>query len=363
MDKKQLEVINSNPNIIVSGGPGTGKTLLSIHIANLHASNAKKVALVVFTKALRTFIEQNLSKANTNTKVYYEREWDRDPERYYDIIIVDEFQDFSLTDMKKLIDRSNIGVYLFGDTEQKLYKKNLSGEETLNLESLKNLTNFKIVNLTENFRVPIPIFNLIKDIYKHNLYPPKEKGTFYPSQKKYQPKKISRPNKNSELPLIIKLENSIAQMDWIVNFLGSKHNFKNIGILFKQNKTFKERYPIDKSFFEDEYSGVYETCRYLRNKEIDCGYKLESSDNLKFMQNPSINLLTIHSAKGLEFDCVILPFYGFRNSNVNGNLPYIAFSRCSSKLIILYSGIVSDELHLTNAALLEGEIRKKRIWI
>jgi ATP-dependent exoDNAse (exonuclease V) beta subunit len=56
--------------------------------------------------------------------------------------------------------------------------------------------------------------------------------------------------------------------------------------------------------------------------------------------------MTIHSSKGLEFDCVILPFSNYVNEHNevhSYNLPYVALTRSSHQIIITYSGLIADE--------------------
>jgi ATP-dependent exoDNAse (exonuclease V) beta subunit len=94
--------------------------------------------------------------------------------------------------------------------------------------------------------------------------------------------------------------------------------------------------------------GIIYTKEYLESKNINCGYKHYQHDCLDFKREKSINVLTIHSAKGLEFDCVIIPFCNKYNDNNNDNLPYVAYTRSRSKLIITFSFSISSEIKKAN---------------
>jgi len=54
--------------------------------------------------------------------------------------------------------------------------------------------------------------------------------------------------------------------------------------------------------------------------------------------------MAYHSSKGLEFDCVILPFSSFINSRMQQeNLLYVALTISSKQIIITYTGLTSEE--------------------
>ena len=123
--EEQKKVLLSSPNVIVSGCAGSGKTLLACHIA-IQQPSTSHVAIMVFTKSLRTFISNYVDQFDReNITVLYEYEWVNRDFPKFDLIIVDEFQDFSYNDIKNIIYSSKLGVYLFGDSEQRIYLMNL----------------------------------------------------------------------------------------------------------------------------------------------------------------------------------------------------------------------------------------------
>ena len=338
----QDKILQSAPNLIISGCAGSGKTLLACHIAMRHSVD-KKVAILVFTKSLRAFIKDYIdSFGKNNVSVLYEYNWRSSGFSKYDIIIVDEFQDFSVNDISNVISCASQGVYLFGDIEQRLYTKNFQKETTLNFDELIEKTNFDHLKLTENFRISEENKNLIASLYKGNSL---NNSTFSTGAK----------------PKIIHFENVADELNWLKEFLATNTEFKNIGILLKQNDGFMGGYYYRRQFRKDKVYGIWELHKFFKETGLEVSYKYNFDDTLDFSKNININIMTYHSSKGLQFDCVILPFANFVNDN-NGtdNLPYVGLTRATKQIIITYTGLVAEEYSIpVSASTFDGKILSK----
>lgn len=336
---EQEKVLKSEPNLIISGCAGSGKTLLACQIAMSH-SLTKKVVILVYTKSLRTFIQEHINEnGGANISVMYEYEWRSRNFQNFDIIIVDEYQDFSLNDISNIINHASEGVYLFGDIEQKLYTKNFQKEPTLSLEELINITNFNHIKLKNNFRIAKENKNFIKQLYDDSSL---NNSSFSSNSK----------------PRIFCFKNIDDELNWIKNFLQNNSKFKNIGILLKQNDSFKGGYYHRRRLRKDKIYGILELHEFFKKNNIHTSYKYSNYDNLNFSNEFNINIMTYHSAKGLQFDCVILPFSNFVNDN-NGkmNLPYVGLTRAINQIVITYSGLIADEYsNLISTDTFEGRI-------
>lgn len=340
----QMDVLNSPANLIVSGCAGSGKSLLACHMAMRQAKD-KKVALLVFTKALRTFIKDYIAHFDVkNINVHYEYEWREQSHIKHDIIIVDEFQDFSKEDINAVLQRSQMGVYLFGDPHQRLYKTNLNGESTVGLEELKKITGFKIIELTQSFRISNEIRIFINAVYKSA----KLKESLY---------------MNNYLPIVKRFETVEDEIEWIASFLKANQEYKNIGILLKQNNGFKGAYFEQTKLRKDQVYGILDLKDIFKSKGLSVAYKYESDDHLDFSKDSNINILTYHSAKGLQFDCVLLPFSNYVNDSINSeDLTYVGLTRSIGQVIITYSGLICEDYNSQiERKLYNGIIKNKLI--
>jgi len=340
----QSKIFQSTPNLIVSGCAGSGKTLLACHLAIKHAKD-NKVAILVYTKSLRTFVRQYIdSFGDNNISVLYEFQWRSRNFPDFDLIIVDEFQDFSINDISNVISAARKGVYLFGDIQQKLYRKNFQKEPTLNFDELLAKTTFKHINLEDNFRISEENKNFIASLYKKNSL---NNSSFATTLK----------------PKILHFESVLDEMNWLKDFLQNNITFKNIGILLKSNESFIGGYPYRRNFRKEKVFGILELNNFFNENNIPTTFKYKGTDRLDFTKEVNINIMTYHSAKGLQFDCVVLPFSNYINQNRGSdNLPYVGLTRASKQIIITYSGLVADEYSVRiEAGSFEGKVSRKNI--
>lgn len=339
---EQQRVIDSKGSIVVKGAAGTGKTLLVLYLALKFILEEKSVAIIVFTKSLRTYISDffERNKTQDKIKVFYHYEWFRSNSKKFDVILLDEFQDFSFEDIELVIDNVRERILLFGDDEQKLYNKSIFSEKkTTTFIELCKRTKFNNIVLFRNFRIPKQIVSLINSIYRGNsdMFDDVIGSSFKDVVvNSYRKKTINSFVHNSSKAKLYHLNSHIEQLDWLTVFINRNKHHKNIGVLFKQNDTRYNGYFYDKKLKPERIPGIIETFNYLNEKGISVGYKYKDQDCLSFRGEININLMTVHSSKGLEFDCVILPFYSWTNRNHNYDIPYVSFTRCKDELIIWY---------------------------
>ena len=118
-------------------------------------------------------------------------------------------------------------------------------------------------------------------------------------------------------------ESKQEQINKIISII-NKNKYRNVGILVSDNEMVLE---IMNSFTSSKFA-----CEFKHN----AGYNdSRNKDTLNFKtEHPK--LMTYHSAKGLQFETVIIPFYkGARNTDEKKAL-YVAMTRTYRNLYILY---------------------------
>ena len=126
-----------------------------------------------------------------------------------------------------------------------------------------------------------------------------------------------------ELPYLLRFVDEKSQIEAMVNII-EKKKMKNVGILLPNNDCVMS---LIKSFSDIGF---------------DCEYKyktgdVSTEDNLDFRTNKP-KVMTYHSAKGLQFETVILPFYEGAISKNRRKALYVAMTRSYRFLYIMYSG-------------------------
>lgn len=190
-----LDLLSGRRRVGISGGAGTGKTMLAMEKARRLASEGFRVLLTCYNRPLADFLAarsakvQNLTVMNFHTlcfemarkaecpirdlegetppKEYFEKDLPAAlatalecmPDKRFDAIVVDEGQDFSegwWTALQLALSDPDQGIlYVFFDDNQRLYSHGQSIPEDLD-----------VYPLTKNLRNTRPIHNLASAYYK-----------------------------------------------------------------------------------------------------------------------------------------------------------------------------------------------------
>ncbi|MBL0308633.1 MAG: ATP-binding domain-containing protein [Bacteroidetes bacterium] len=315
--------------------------MLAIYLAKeLHEKHEKNISIIVYTKALRTFIKHTLTYLNLpEVNVFYQEEINGYINIKHDYIIIDEAQDFSVQDIINFQENAKKGMFIFADENQRLYDKNSKKETTLTVSLLRQKVNFPTVKLKHNYRISKNIAELIC-----NLYPDSSL-----SCKSFD---------DGHKPIFIKCNSPLQELEYIKTYVTTNAN-EDIGILLKENRAIQEGgYFANRNSKKIKIPGVLETKDFLVSSGIVIGYKFDRVDKLVFTESKNINIMTYHSSKGLQFDTVILPFSNTLNSHKNLCVNYVGLTRSKSKLIITYTDIISGEYNMPlDKEKYDGEIR------
>ncbi|MEH2914793.1 3'-5' exonuclease [Segatella copri] len=320
MDDDQLDLIGDNigKSMIVAGCAGSGKSVIAMYKAQQILEAGGDVILIAFTKSLNRYMSQG--KANTlDKKFFYHWQWIDQGMPSADYIIVDEIQDFDKKEILQFIHAAKICFYFFGDTAQSIYKA--FGKMTMTIDQISQMTGVAVSRLYNNYRLPKPVAKITQDYL--GLDEKNDKVRDF-SESLYL-------SKENALPVIMSCESKQEQINKIISII-NKNKYRNVGILVADNEMVIE---IMNSFTSSKFA-----CEFKYN----AGYNdSRNKDTLNFKtEHPK--LMTYHSAKGLQFETVIIPFYnGARNTDEKKAL-YVAMTRTYRNLYVLYDGKLQEPL-------------------
>ena len=203
--------------------------------------------------------------------VYLQLQNDQTPRRYTHII-VDEGQDFSPMMIKSLVSATacNGSFTFFGDVAQQIYGSRLSWRDS-------GINTDKIWRFNVNYRNPSTITSFAKDITRSEYWLKDEDMVDATAQIAEGPKSI-----------LIKLSRQSSEKRWTVDRSISLSKTSSVVIICRN------RSDIDMFLFKFKNQGYTAT-------EIN-------RDTAGYADTKTVYLSTFHSAKGLEFDNVFIPF-------------------------------------------------------
>ena len=350
LDEDQIRVLMATheKSCVVTGCAGSGKSALAlIKAGRIQKEKGNNYKIIVFTKALCRYMNAGKEALKLTNDFFYYWDW----KNHYnapsaDYIIVDEIQDFNQEEIKHLLTATNKYYFFFGDTSQSIYetlKANI-----IPIEDLRILTpiNNKPKNweLFYNYRLPKSVAKIAHYI-GIDLDPTNDE-------------EIERKYKSTEttIPKIIQYTNTEKLLKSIINIL--KHTTStDIGILFQTNIQVKAF-----CYFLKEFKLNYETRYQIIDKN---GRLIEHLNTLNFnTTNPKV--MTFHSAKGLQFETIILLWTGFKFNDKRQiseqKALYVAMTRTYKDLYIAYIGDLPHPLsqiptHLYITSEIEEEIK------
>lgn len=347
LDDDQIKVLieTLDKSCIVTGCAGSGKSVLALikaqRIQKEYGTNYK---VIVFTKALCKYMNSGKQELGLKNDFYYHMEWKYKRERHgdslvyskdengnkipympsADYIIVDEIQDFSNDEIREFLNATNKNFFFFGDTAQSIYE---GLKTTVPMERISSIVpiNKRVKNweLYRNYRLPLPVAKVVQHVGVD--LPPFIESTYK--------------SKEESVPRFLKYNSENDQIKAIHNII-TKNNMTDVAILLPGNEYVKKVYDQLKAM-----GGNYEL-RY-NNKE---DFK-NSLDNLNFTStNPKV--MTYHSAKGLQFETVFLPYIeNFSGQEPDQKALYVAMTRTYRNLYVMYSTILPSPLSQIDSAL------------
>ncbi len=324
----QKRAIESKKPIFLTGVPGTGKTVVSI----FRLLNSENGILFTYGKLLRKtieekvddeskqivnihrwhydltekFLEKNLSDENIDNTI----EILQSKGIGYDEILVDEGQDL-LPNSYKLFKKISQSVSVSADEAQKVNNPaDASNEEDI----LEKLPNLRKIELDAIFRSSYELYDFSRQFVPNNAR----------ANDANLLEKLKDENSGADKPFIY-LVDSLSDSNEVILDIVDDNPTDNIGIL------------CEKIVCVDEHT------KYLEKEEYEVssyhsGYK-DVPDELH-----NIIITTFKSAKGIEFDIVIMPYFQDAREEVNTEY-FVGVTRAKTQVFMICIGKIPDVLN------------------
>lgn len=317
-DQEDIIMASLDESLLVSGCAGSGKSVIAMKKAAQLHKGGLDVITIAYTKSLNDYMQSGV--AQNLGKFYYHHQWVKNGYPRADYIIVDEIQDFTAKEINQFIHAANKNFFFFGDSAQSIYAPFRRG--ILDMSGIAELTGLEPMKLYTNYRLPRPVAKITQEYVGIGVEPYSDK--------------VYKNDSANELPRIIGFESKEAQVVSIAELIQA-NNGKSIGIFLPDN------------------ASVLEFSNLLSELDIDFEFKyeLKKASGQKFGYEPYNTLnfgnrlpkvMTYHSAKGLQFDVVILPWYKGSATTDERKALYVAMTRTCGKLVITYNGMLTAPL-------------------
>jgi len=342
LDIQQRNIVNKElaQHLIVTGGAGSGKSVLALWKAKAIQNNKDSVLYVIKTVALTQFMKDGVESVGLRSNVIRSFNkcfrWTKDDDGQwqnlgwsagdYDYIILDEATDLNTQEIKEL--KSHCKYFIaFGDDDQQLY--GFTGTTT-NIQSIVNVLGAeapKIDYLLYNHRLPKKMARLIVYFHPTITFGSTEAKTF-----------VNRcTSEGMERPHVFRYLEENSEFDDIIKIIKNKAGgLKDVGVLFRDKETMQRAY------------------HYFTNNGMECSMVIDSKFIGKPFSSDAPKLMTFHGSKGLQFETVFLPNC---SDYIKGDASfYVALTRTYAFLYIMHIGAmpamfnqVPKDLYETNS--------------
>ena len=351
---EQRDVINTshqnNASKWIQGHAGSGKSVVLLYALNDYLIRNKKanVAVVVFTHALKDLLENGIGQIPTlNIHVIpvmtiYQMNRKIEALQTFDAIFCDEIQDLPLEFITGLNKNSQLFV-MAGDSMQSIYLEDpLLYKDTATSQEIIDTIKPDIYQLNTVFRLSQNVLNMLKKVFKtlnSKAFVGKENTDIRQLEasnledevrwvwREIQTIRTVRPS-DVQATLIFQKKDIVAFANQVLK-LENKPQWE-LKEVEKYNRT-----SIDFNSLNNHLKTHNLPLMYVGNKHG----ALKAADDQK-----KIILMTYHSAKGLDFDAVFLPFSHteFNFTPTCDQLALVALSRSKRDLTITYTAYLNQ---------------------
>jgi superfamily I DNA/RNA helicase len=355
IDDYQREVITNSVNIIrdqkgihtipwISGYAGNGKSVVLVYamenIADLEPKST--IAFITYTHALKDLVQSSLLPKH-HTRIHVSTHTNFISERNkYDYVFVDEIQDLSDQDLKKINALSGRTVFA-GDFAQSIYPDN----DPITQNQLKHSFDVKEYKLTKMYRLTKKIAEIVGRLIRNTFAVGLETGL----QKEIPIRLFKFPTQKNEFDWVWEqaiIYSKIGQPSAIL--------FPHKGIIQEFMNHICDKYGLDKvskpSKGPDPYKSINKHLEAIP-EEVNFQYFGKGSGNQAIRdarQNRFVLIMTYYSAKGLDFRASFLPSLNEGlwlasekvkevDNEIEKKVLFVALTRSREALFLSYSGI------------------------
>lgn len=273
----QQAALNETGQIALSGGPGTGKSVVSLyrHLANYE--NGSRSLLITYTTTLARYLSECCRLRNFAASINVRSAYAGCPKRgeAFGEIIIDEAQDLDAEYFNRI---SKFNISYGADDAQVLYPEHSSSKQELK----KRFSNNVEYVLDRNFRSTLAIMNFARVVFP-NAYIPINTLNALANNPGVKPTLIVTKGD-------LNIRNKAIE-EIIRTFRADTHN---IAILLPFKKTVE--------YFHGILNGMNISHSLFYENLAEFPKGCPPIDN--------VHITTFKSAKGLEFDTVLIPDFG-----------------------------------------------------
>jgi superfamily I DNA/RNA helicase len=352
---EQREIIEEvskvkNECVWIQGHAGSGKSVVLVHLLSdyLIRNQGAKVVVVVYTRALIDLIQTGIRQVPALRNKYipvitiYEIDKQLKNNAQYDAIFCDEVQDLPLPLIQRM-KNACVQLLIAGDASQSIYGyiQRLGGK-TADAEEITSDISPIRKRLSIIYRLTPSVIKVLTNVFSNILQDKTYSGREDSEIRLFQFKANDNYTKETVFSWEqIEMINRTRPSEVAAVLIFRKEDI----IIYCQNvlnnlKKPKWQEKIHNNWGKQEYD-MSDLNSHLKRHDVPLMYlgngigSLERAD-----KENTIVLMTYHSAKGLDFDAVCLPYISTNMSyTANENaLMLVALSRAKRDMIITYTG-------------------------
>ena len=330
---------NPDKNFWLKGFAGSGKSVLLIHclIDEKNRNPTSKVIIVLYTHSLIDMIKEGIPDELGEIPVVTFQQF-RFMQQRYDLILIDEIQDIdaqTLTNFREKLG-GNGRLIVAGDMNQSIYDNAPSSDE---ISEILGLPAFGTEGIEYRLNRIYRISRRIRDI----------SAPFCEDQDAYKAAQVMEYNANIS-PNIVHADNPQQEIEWL--WMSAKEyaqaeyvpviliaNHKSIRSFLNKILVLEDKPVLHPNF---DYNQINS---HFRNNHLNIQYLGNQYGSFEAAHDRNlISVMTYHSAKGLDFKTVFIPFLNsdyiiWKNPVIRArNLFFVALTRSREQLHISFSG-------------------------